>query len=125
MRMPPQGMRWRDANNFSRQIRLRQRLVACRTQKKSIGVATTTIRLAGGTRNAPIALLELAHTQKRRLWHDEAMKPATEMIEGPESFTRFKTALKAVLAVPKSAMPASPFKNAAPKKKKASRPKTN
>lgn len=52
------------------------------------------------------------------------MKASTEMIEGPEAFTRFKTALKAVLTVPKSEMPPSPFKNVTPKKKKASRPKS-
>jgi hypothetical protein len=43
------------------------------------------------------------------------------MIEGSEAFTRFRAALKAVLAVPKSAMPASPFKKSAPKKKKPAR----
>jgi hypothetical protein len=43
------------------------------------------------------------------------------MIEGTEAFTRFKTALKAVLTVPKSAMPPSPFNPYAAKKKPASK----
>jgi hypothetical protein len=47
------------------------------------------------------------------------MKPATpEMIEGPEAFTQFKNAMKAILTVPKSAMPPSPFKKWVPKKKR-------
>jgi hypothetical protein len=45
----------------------------------------------------------------------------SDMIEGPEAFTRFRNALKAVLTVPKSAMPASPFKRSIPKKKKPTR----
>jgi len=43
--------------------------------------------------------------------YDEAMKrprPKPEMIEGPEAFQRFEDAMKAVLKVPKSAIP-SPF----------------
>ncbi len=31
------------------------------------------------------------------------------MIEGPEAFSRFKDAMKAILKVPKSALPPSPF----------------
>jgi hypothetical protein len=47
------------------------------------------------------------------------MKPATrKMIEGPEAFTQFKNAMKAILTVPKSALPPSPFKKWVPKKKK-------
>ena len=48
------------------------------------------------------------------------MKPNTpDMIEGPEAFTRFREAMKAILTVPKSAMPPSPFKKWVPKKKKS------
>jgi hypothetical protein len=55
-----------------------------------------------------------------------AVKPATrEMIEGTEAFTRFKTALKAILAVPKSAMPPSPFKKWVPKVKRTRKPRTH
>jgi hypothetical protein len=36
-------------------------------------------------------------------------RPLPEMREGPEAFDHFKQAVKAVLTVPKSAMPPSPF----------------
>jgi hypothetical protein len=36
-------------------------------------------------------------------------RPRTEMHEGPEAFDRFQEAVKAILKVPKSAMPPSPF----------------
>jgi hypothetical protein len=49
----------------------------------------------------------------------KSMKAPAEMHEGPEAFTRFREALKAVLKVPKSAMPPSPFKKSPAKKKKS------
>jgi hypothetical protein len=45
------------------------------------------------------------------------MKAPAEMHEGPEAFTRFREALKAILKVPKSALPPSPFKKGTSKKK--------
>ena len=39
----------------------------------------------------------------------KSMKPHTEMIEGPEAWDRFKSAMKAIVKVPKSALPPSPF----------------
>jgi hypothetical protein len=46
------------------------------------------------------------------------MKPHTEMIEGPEAWDRFRAAMKAIVKVPKSALPPSPFGKRAGKKKK-------
>jgi hypothetical protein len=46
------------------------------------------------------------------------------MIEGPEAWTRFKTAVKAVLTVPKSEVP-NPFGTREPKKKKPASRKAN
>jgi len=47
-----------------------------------------------------------------------------EMIEGPEAFTRFQDAVKKVLAVPKGAMPVSPFGKSGKKRTKAQAPKS-
>jgi hypothetical protein len=41
-----------------------------------------------------------------------------EMIEGPEAFDKFRDAMKAILTVPKSALPPSPFKKWKPKKER-------
>jgi len=46
------------------------------------------------------------------------MKPHAEMIEGSEAWTRFRTAVKAVLKVKKSDMPPNPFGKSGRKRKK-------
>jgi hypothetical protein len=49
------------------------------------------------------------------------MNSKAEMIEGPEAWTRFKTAMQSIVKVPKSALPPTPF--GARKKKKPAAPK--
>lgn len=50
------------------------------------------------------------------------MKPHTEMIEGTEAWDRFRAAMKAIVTVPKSALPPSPFKKANVTKKTVTGP---
>jgi hypothetical protein len=45
------------------------------------------------------------------------MKPQPEYVEGPEAWERFRAAMQAIVKVPKSALPPSPFKKSRPKKK--------
>jgi hypothetical protein len=52
------------------------------------------------------------------------MKPHPEMIEGPEAWDRFQNAMKAIVKVPKSALPPSPFKKSGKKIKKPAQNKT-
>ncbi|HLH07387.1 MAG TPA: hypothetical protein VKW78_09125 [Terriglobales bacterium] len=54
----------------------------------------------------------------------ESMKAQPpEMTEGPEAMARLREAMTAMLTVPKSAMPASPFKKWVPKKKRRAKRK--
>jgi hypothetical protein len=52
------------------------------------------------------------------------MKPHPEMIEGPEAFEKFRDAMKAIMKVPKSALPPSPFKKWTRKPQQGTKDKT-
>jgi len=93
----------------------------------SVGLRGTELRLVPGT--APKLSRAGAHEApcdeipRGSCGMMKAMKPATTMVDGPEAFTTFKTAMKKILTVPKSALPPSPFKKWVPKKKKEGRSK--
>jgi len=53
----------------------------------------------------------------------KTMKRTPEYNEGPEAWTRFQAAVKAVLQVKKSDMPPSPFGKSGKKRKKPEAPK--
>jgi len=46
------------------------------------------------------------------------MKTHSEMIEGAEAWDRFKSAMKAIVKVPKSALPPNPFGKRSKRNKK-------
>ena len=46
------------------------------------------------------------------------MKHHTEMIEGPEAWDRFLSAMKTIVKVPKGALPPNPFGKRVAKKKR-------
>jgi hypothetical protein len=50
-------------------------------------------------------------------------RPKANIIEGPEAFQRFEDAVKAILEVPKSALPPSPFGKRKSMKKNTKSPK--
>jgi len=47
----------------------------------------------------------------------DAVKHPPEYVEGAEAWTRFRAAMQAIIKVPKSALPPSPFGKAKTKKK--------
>jgi hypothetical protein len=58
--------------------------------------------IAACMRNSGHSFFIRPNVKRRNLCNDGAMKSHTEMIEGPEAFTRFEKAMKKVLAVPHS-----------------------